>query len=78
MEPGWLRLCAVLAYWIATCMFGVAALLYGIAGAMRHPWVSSRLLGGTGIEPMVLILPGTEPTHQSVGNEAREGTIRLE
>jgi hypothetical protein len=73
----WLTLFVVSAYWVATCMFSVAALLYGIAGARRHPLVSSKLLGGTGIEPMVLTLHGLGPSHQSVGDEAREGAIRL-
>jgi hypothetical protein len=73
----WLSLFVVSAYWVATCMFGVAALLYGIAGARRHPLVFSKLLGGTGIEPMVLTLHGLGPSHQSVGDEAREGAIRL-
>jgi hypothetical protein len=78
LTPGyWLSLLVVSTYWVATCMFGVAALLYGIAGARRHPLVSSKLLGGTGIEPMVLTLHGLGPSHQSVGDEAREGAIRL-
>jgi hypothetical protein len=73
----WLFLFVFSVCWVATCMFGVAALLYGIAGARRHPLVSSKLLGGTGIEPMVLTLQGLGPSHQSVGDEAREGAIRL-
>jgi hypothetical protein len=77
LEKYWLSLSGVSAYWVATCIFGVAALLYGIAGARRHPLVSSKLLGGTGIEPMVLTLQGLGPSHQSVGDEAREGAIRL-
>jgi hypothetical protein len=74
---GWLGLFSVWAYCISTCMFGVAVLLYGIAKARRQSWVSSRLLGGTGIEPMVLVLPEWGPSHESVGDEAREGAIRL-
>jgi hypothetical protein len=74
---GWLGLFSVWAYCISTCMFSVAVLLYGIAKAKRQPWVSSRLLGGTGIEPMVLVLPEWGPSHESVGDEAREGVIRL-
>jgi hypothetical protein len=74
---GWLGLFSVWAYCISTCMFGVAVLLYGIANARRQSWVSSRLLGGTGIEPMVLVLPEWGPSHESVGDEAREGAIRL-
>jgi hypothetical protein len=77
LEKDWLYLLVASAYWVAACMFGVAALLYGIAGARRHPLVSSKLLGGTGIEPMVLTLHGLGPSHQSVGDEAREGAIRL-
>jgi hypothetical protein len=50
----------------------VLALLYEIAEARRQPWVSSRLLGSTGIG---LILPEKGHSHQSVGGEAREGAI---
>jgi hypothetical protein len=74
---GLLGLFPIWAYFISTCMFGVAVLLYGTAGVKRQPWVSSRLLGGTGIEPMVLVLPEWGPLHESVGDEAREGVIRL-
>jgi hypothetical protein len=77
MVPGWPSLCSNVVYQIATCIFGVAALLYGIARARRHALVSSSLLGGTGIEAMILILPGLGPSHRSVGDEAREGAIRL-
>jgi hypothetical protein len=58
-------------------MFGIAALLYDIAWIRRHTWVSSRALGGTGIEPMVLMMPGRGPLYQSIGDEAGEGVIRL-
>jgi hypothetical protein len=75
--PLWLFLWSKSVYQIATWMFGVAALLYGIANARRHPLVSSSLFGGTGIEAMVLALPGLGPSHQSVGDEARDGAIRL-
>jgi hypothetical protein len=75
--PMWLVFWSYSAYIIAMLMFGVAALLYGIAKARRHPLVSSSLFGGTGIEAMVLVLPGLGPSHQSVGDEAREGVIRL-
>ncbi|KAF2833463.1 hypothetical protein CC86DRAFT_9907 [Ophiobolus disseminans] len=67
----------IVPYAISAGMFGIAALLYGIAWMLRHPWVSSRLLGGTGIVPMVLMLPGRGPLYRSVGNEAREGPIHL-
>ena len=74
---GWFIPCELWVHCIAAGLFGVAALLCGIAWIMRHMWVSSRLLGGTGIEPMVLMLPGRGPLYQSVGDEAREGAIRL-
>ena len=66
-----------LLFWFSACLFGVATLLYIAASRRRHFYVSSTLLGGNGIGPMVLWLPGTGPSHQSVGNEAQEGTIRL-
>ena len=66
-----------LLFWFSACLFGVATLLYIAASRRRHFYVSSTLLGGNGIQPMVLWLPGTGPSHQSVGNEAQEGTIRL-
>jgi hypothetical protein len=76
-KHGWLIWCELLLHCIAAGLFGVAALLCGTAWTMRHTWISSRLLGGTGIEPMVLMLPGRGPLYQSVGDEAREGAIRL-
>jgi hypothetical protein len=76
-EHDWLTWCEIWVHCIAAGMFGVAALLCSIAGTTRHAWVTSRLLGGTGIEPMVLMLPGRGPLYQSVGDEAREGAIRL-
>jgi hypothetical protein len=66
-----------LLFWFSACLFGVAALLYIAASIKRHFYVSSTLLGGNGIKPMILWLPGTGPSHQSVGNEAQEGAIRL-
>jgi xanthosine utilization system XapX-like protein len=77
MKRNWLMYYGLWIHCIATGMFGVAALLYGIAWKRRHAWVSSRSLGGTGIEPMVLMLPGRGPLYQSVGDETREGAIRL-
>ncbi|KAF2124674.1 hypothetical protein P153DRAFT_124431 [Dothidotthia symphoricarpi CBS 119687] len=74
----WFIWCQYLIKYIATGMFGSAALLYGMAWIRRHTWVSSRLLGGTGIEPMVLMMPGRGPLYQSVGDETRVGAIRLE
>lgn len=38
-------------------LFG-AALLYFVAWLRGHNWVSSKLLGGSGVEPMTLIIPG--------------------
>jgi len=76
-EHNWVIWCEIWVNFIAAGMFGVAALLCSIAGTTRHAWVTSRLLGGTGIEPMVLMLPGRGPLYQSVGDEAREGAIRL-
>jgi hypothetical protein len=73
VEPSWLGACAGRP---TTWMFGVAALLYAIAVAKRHQWVSSRLLGGTAIEPMQLTLAGGL-SHQSIGDEAKEGAIQL-
>jgi hypothetical protein len=58
-------------------MFAIAALLYGVVWIRRHTWVSSRTLGGTGVEPMILMMPGRRLPYQSVGNEAREGAIYL-
>ncbi|KAF2844337.1 hypothetical protein T440DRAFT_473472 [Plenodomus tracheiphilus IPT5] len=66
-----------LLFWFTACLFGVAALLYIAAMIKRHSWVSSTLLGGTGIEPMVLWLPVTGPSHQSIGNEVQEGAVQL-
>ncbi|KAH6211332.1 hypothetical protein HBI53_110530 [Parastagonospora nodorum] len=74
---GRLFTCIFLTFMIADFMFGIAALLYGIAKAKRHPLVSSSLLGGTGVEAMVLTLPRSGIPHQSVGDEAGEGAIRL-
>ncbi|KAH3954318.1 hypothetical protein HBI56_046640 [Parastagonospora nodorum] len=74
---GRLFTCMILTFMIADFMFGIAALLYGIAKAKRHPLVSSSLLGGTGVEAMVLTLPRSGIPHQSVGDEAGEGAIRL-
>lgn len=74
---GWFWSSAIFVYVFASCVFGFAALLYGIARRRQHPWVSSTVLGGTGIEAMVLTLPGPGPSHQSVGDEARTGAIRL-
>ncbi|KAF2026740.1 hypothetical protein EK21DRAFT_92097 [Setomelanomma holmii] len=64
-------------YYVAAVVFGVAALLYGAAWKKGHTWVSSILLGGTGVEPIVLFLPGRGPLYQSVGDDTREGAIRL-
>lgn len=75
-ELGLLSVQAV-TYAVAAALFGVASLLYIIAWLRRHSWVSSRLLGGTGIEPIALMLPGRGPLYQSVGNEARQGPIHL-
>jgi hypothetical protein len=74
---GWFDRLMSLFFWFATCFFGVATVLYVAAHIKRHSWVSSTLFGGTGIEPMVLWLSGTGPPHQSVGNEAQEGAVRL-
>jgi hypothetical protein len=77
VEGGWVNGFMSLLFWFSACLFGVAALLYIAASIKRHYYVSSTLLGGNGIEPMILWLPGTGPSHQSVGNEAQEGAIRL-
>jgi hypothetical protein len=73
----WSTKCAYLVGYVNASMFGIAALLYGIAWVRRHAWVPSRSLGGSGIEPMVLIIPGRGPLYQSIGDEAGEGVIRL-
>ncbi|KAI8939246.1 hypothetical protein NX059_005072 [Plenodomus lindquistii] len=67
----------VLIYLLAMVLFGLAAILYSIARFKRHVWVSSITLGGTGIEPMRLLVPGTGPLYQSIGGEAEGGAIRL-
>ncbi|CAI9626407.1 unnamed protein product [Alternaria burnsii] len=77
VEGGWINGFMSLLFWFSACLFGVAALLYIAASIKRHLYVSSTLLGGNGIEPMTLWLPGTGPSHQSIGNEAQEGAIRL-
>jgi hypothetical protein len=64
-------------YFFVAGLFGTAALIYGIAWIKRHQWVSSVTLGGTGIEPLLLMVPARGPRYQSVGDEAREGAIRL-
>lgn len=74
---GWLVSWASFTCFIVMGMFGIAALLYGSAMARRHPMVSSSLLGGTGVEAMVLTLPRWGQSHESVGDEAGEGAIRL-
>jgi len=77
MGPAVPLICMRLSFVVAGFMFGIAAVLYGIAIARRHPLVSSSLLGGTGVEAMVLTLPSSGPSHQSVGDEAGDGAIRL-
>jgi hypothetical protein len=74
---GWYTRCIFLIDCVNGSMFGMAALLYNIAWTRRHTWVPSRTLGGTGIEPMLLMIPGRGPLHQSIGDEAGEGVIRL-
>jgi hypothetical protein len=76
-KDDWITRCELWVHCIAASLFGVAALLCSIAWTMRHTWVSSILFGGTGIEPMVLMLPGRGPLYQSIGDEAREGAIQL-
>lgn len=77
VEGGWVSGLMSLLFWFAACLFGVAALLYIAASAKRHSWVSSTLLGGAGIEPMILWLPESGRSYESVGNEAQEGAIQL-
>jgi hypothetical protein len=76
-ELNWFTRCVFLVRCVNASVFGIAALLYGIAWTRQHTWVSSRSLGGTGIEPMVLMMPGRGPLYQSIGNEVGEGVIRL-
>jgi hypothetical protein len=64
-------------YLVAAIMFAGAAFLYIVAWLKRHQWVYSVTLGGTAIEPMVLTVAARGRIYQSVGNEAREGAIRL-
>lgn len=64
-------------YLIIAGLFGIAAVLYGLAWVKRHQWVSSVTLGGTAIEPMVLTVAVTGPRYRTVGDDARGGAIRL-
>lgn len=64
-------------YSLAT-LFAVAAFLYAIAWAKCQPWMSSAALGGTGVEPMTLTISLNGPRYQSLGDEPRNGAIRLE
>jgi hypothetical protein len=74
---GWYTRSIFLVDCVNGSMFGIVGLLYVIAWTRRHTWVASRSLGGTGIEPMVLMMPGRGPLYQSIGDEAGEGAIRL-
>jgi hypothetical protein len=73
----WFSGCTFLVDCVNASMFGMAALLYGIAWTRRHTWVPCRSLGGTGIEPMLLMMPGRGSLYQSIGHEAGEGVIRV-
>ncbi|XPS76075.1 hypothetical protein M3J09_008135 [Ascochyta lentis] len=64
-------------YLVQAGMFAIAASLCAAAWVKQHQWVYSVTLGGTAIEPMILTIPVGGPRNQSIGDEAREGAIRL-
>ena len=56
----------------------VAFIVYGVAWWRGHPYVFSKLLGGPGVEPMMLLIPGMESRVDVVDEALEEGRIRLE
>lgn len=72
----WELQCIMWIYWVAASLFGVAAVICLSSWALRHGWVPSRALGGSGVESIVLMLPGRGPLYPTVGEPIR-GAIRL-
>lgn len=59
---------------IAVAFSLITASLYLLAHILRHRYVFGRTLGGSGIEPIDLTLPGSGPQYPAV---SQEGRIRL-
>ncbi|KAF2015764.1 hypothetical protein BU24DRAFT_491973 [Aaosphaeria arxii CBS 175.79] len=61
---------------VVSGVFAGAAVMYVVATVRLQGWVGSRVLGGSGVEPMALMRLREGPLYQSVEDET-EGRIRL-
>lgn len=52
----------------------ITASLFLLACILRHKYVFGRTLGGSGVEPIDLTLPGSGPQYPAI---SQEGRIRL-